>query len=261
MLQLGTIGCLMVRPALATHPATPPQPPSAFPRPPFDPHSRPRPTATPPPHRRHPATMSAASQAVRTAGRGATLRPATENPLTRLPSKRPAPRRGGPPPAGRGRALAKDPSARSALSASVLTKRAPSPRRRERARPRDAPSNFGFEKDLPMGGGHRQPRKSIRDWFDSEERKDALEAFQMMETEPVGSGTVERPFAWRDYQKIVGNLPEEHWATPFVAACARSVEANPNMEGATKDSVVQELLEKLSSLSAKEVGEERFQDA
>lgn len=245
--------------------------------------------------------MSAAN-ALRTAGRGAALRPAPRAsvpltrmphkrpsrapeqpasvPLTRMPHKRPslAPEQRAPA-GGRGGELPGRPSlpssssSRSALSASVLAPRKRRPRESSPHSRRDAPhSSPGpprrFEMDIGKGARIEQPRSGIRDWFSSAERTEALEAFAM----GAGGGTanvnkgdargLERPFAWRDFDAVVSQLPEAHWATGYVRGVAQSLEGNANLSAQMKERMLDETLSQLSELSQIDAkGEEQFQDA
>lgn len=75
-------------------------------------------------------------------------------------------------------------------------------------------------------------------------------------------GCMEQPFAWRDFDAVVKQLPEEHWATSYVRGVAQSLEGNATLSAQMKERLLDETLKQLSELSQIDTeGEERFQDA
>lgn len=110
-------------------------------------------------------------------------------------------------------------------------------------------------------------RPAIVDWYSSTERAEALERFVVR-----GSGAVEqvetadKPFAWADFERVLEQLPEGHWANGYVASVARSLEGNCRIAGVEKEKILNETLATLAAISGGggreglSVGE-RFQDA
>lgn len=102
------------------------------------------------------------------------------------------------------------------------------------------------------------PRR-IEDWYSSAVRKEALESmkdlsynFSDTEREP------HKPFAWADFRSVVDQLPDEHWAIPFVEGVVHNLEANPAVQGNDKERILTNLLQTLSDLSTEDG---KFQDA
>lgn len=152
---------------------------------------------------------------------------------------------------------------RSALAASVLERRHTSPRSATR---RSGASNSTGDAFRPnRAGGYfrrEEKRKGVENWFSSQERMEALERFQVTrvknEDKVEASGT---PFAWSNFDEGIKELPDGHWATPFVEDVVRSIQMNPQLDATMKERILDEILKELSALSMDGGEEGKYQDA
>lgn len=222
-----------------------------------------------------------APNAVRTAGRGTVLRSTPSRPgppRTRLPRQHPPIStgigRGASTPtrvqdtetipnnaAGRRQNPAR--TGRSALAASVLKKGRVGSRGEMERRGESVSANAPFRSEHRMGGPWKRVKKAgVEDWFSSQERLEALEQFQVRRVRSETKvETIGIPFAWSNFDEGVKELPDEHWATPFVKEVVRSVQMNPQLDAGMKERFLDETLKELRKLSIGGTTEERYQDA
>lgn len=155
--------------------------------------------------------------------------------------------------AGRGNHL--DNAPRSELSQSVLN--TGRPRHRKQQEPQRNPM-FGMRNNGRTARLKTEGARKIEDWYSSSVRKEALESMKDFSyTLSEADTEVHRPFAWGDFENVLSQLPEQHWAVPFVQGVVRNLEANPSVSGKEKERILGNVLQTLSNLSTED---ERFQD-
>ncbi|KAI0560491.1 hypothetical protein FGB62_112g26 [Gracilaria domingensis] len=160
--------------------------------------------------------------------------------------------RSAPPQRTAGRGEPRSAAPRSTLAQSVLK------RRGERRDEIPAMSLKPRNENGPAARGREGARK-IEDWYSSSARKEALESMKdLSRSLSVADTEMHRPFAWADFEKVVEQLPDQHWAEPFVQGVVRNLEANPAVDGKEKERILGSILQTLSDLSTED---ERYQDA
>ncbi|CAN8070230.1 unnamed protein product [Agarophyton chilense] len=154
--------------------------------------------------------------------------------------------------AGVGRGETRSATPRSSLAQSVL---------RSRGEQRENRATMSLKRG---NEGARGPRRTegarrIEDWYSSSVRKEALESMKDLSRSLAETqAETQRPFAWADFESVVEQLPDQHWAEPFVHGVVRNLEANPAVDGKEKERILGSVLQILSDLSSEN---ERYQDA